>query len=193
MRGKRNYPAYDPRARRGSDALSLLPAVLLYASGSALEYLYYRDAGATISRGTRRSPKAGMAIVAFCRERLFRADLRSGLVSAAAARDRLDLRFARNSARHLHGRPVHRQHLVASAAALRSNPLQVYGALELGIAACAVLVQVGLPFLNRVYIAGAEHGMPGMLLRGILAAHLHAAADHPDGRIAADDRSRIGR
>src|SRR5271170_7890823 len=53
---------------------------------------------------------------------------------------------------------------------LQRNPLQVYGALELGIAACAILVQFGLPFLSRVYVAGAEHGLPGMLLRGILAA-----------------------
>jgi spermidine synthase len=50
------------------------------------------------------------------------------------------------------------------------HPLKIYAALELGIAACAILVQLGLPSLNRRYIAGAENGMPGMLLRGILAA-----------------------
>jgi spermidine synthase len=53
---------------------------------------------------------------------------------------------------------------------LQHNPLRVYGALELSIAACALLVQAGLPLLSRVYIAGAEHGLPGMLLRGVLAA-----------------------
>ncbi len=53
---------------------------------------------------------------------------------------------------------------------LAQHPLKIYAALELGIAACAVLVQLSLPSLNRLYIAGAEHGMPGMLLRGILAA-----------------------
>src|SRR5260370_37132835 len=53
---------------------------------------------------------------------------------------------------------------------LGQHPLKIYAALELGIALCAVLVQLGLPSLNRLYIAGAEHGMPGMLLRGILAA-----------------------
>lgn len=53
---------------------------------------------------------------------------------------------------------------------LQRNPLRAYGALELGIAACALLVQAGLPLLSRVYIAGAEHGLPGMLLRGVLAA-----------------------
>jgi spermidine synthase len=50
------------------------------------------------------------------------------------------------------------------------HPLKVYAVLELGIAACAVLVELSLPSLNRLYIAGAEHGMPGMLWRGVLAA-----------------------
>ncbi|MGA3187668.1 MAG: fused MFS/spermidine synthase, partial [Bryobacteraceae bacterium] len=50
------------------------------------------------------------------------------------------------------------------------HPLKIYAVLELGIAACAILVQLSLPSLNRLYIAGAEHGMPGMLWRGILAA-----------------------
>lgn len=49
------------------------------------------------------------------------------------------------------------------------HPLQIYAALELGIAGCAILVEFGLPFLNRVYLIGAEHGLPGMLLRGMLA------------------------
>src|SRR5579871_6431570 len=49
------------------------------------------------------------------------------------------------------------------------HPLEIYAALELGIGACAILVQFGLPFLDRVYIAGAEHGLPGMLLRATLA------------------------
>jgi spermidine synthase len=53
---------------------------------------------------------------------------------------------------------------------LAQHPLKVYAGLELGIAACAVLVQLSLPSLNRLYIAGAEHGMPGMLWRGVLAA-----------------------
>lgn len=53
---------------------------------------------------------------------------------------------------------------------LRQHPLKLYAALELGIGVFAVLVQVSLPYLNRAYIAGAEHGLPGMLLRGLLAA-----------------------
>jgi spermidine synthase len=50
------------------------------------------------------------------------------------------------------------------------HPLRVYAALEFGIAICGILVLFGLPFINRVYIAGAEHGLPGMLLRGFIAA-----------------------
>jgi spermidine synthase len=50
------------------------------------------------------------------------------------------------------------------------HPLRIYAVLEAGIGVCALLVQAGLPYLDRVYIAGAEHGMPGMMLRGVLAA-----------------------
>jgi spermidine synthase len=50
------------------------------------------------------------------------------------------------------------------------HPLRLYAKLELGLAACAIVVQFAIPLLSRVYMAGAEHGLPGMLLRGILAA-----------------------
>lgn len=50
------------------------------------------------------------------------------------------------------------------------HPLKLYAKLELGLAACAILVQFAIPLLSRVYMTGAEHGLPGMLLRGILAA-----------------------
>ncbi|MGA8579940.1 MAG: SAM-dependent methyltransferase, partial [Bryobacteraceae bacterium] len=50
------------------------------------------------------------------------------------------------------------------------HPLRIYAALELGIAAFAVLALAGIPLVDRVYIAGAEHGMPGFLLRAVLAA-----------------------
>jgi spermidine synthase len=50
------------------------------------------------------------------------------------------------------------------------HPLKVYAGLEAGIAICAFLVQLGLPYLSRVYVVGAESGLPGMLLRGLLAA-----------------------
>jgi len=50
------------------------------------------------------------------------------------------------------------------------HPLLVYAALEAGIAVFALLVHMLLPFLNRIYFAGAEHGLGGMLSRGLLAA-----------------------
>ena len=50
------------------------------------------------------------------------------------------------------------------------NPLRVYAALEFGIAVFGVAVTLAMPLVSRVYIIGAEHGMPGMLLRGLVAA-----------------------
>jgi spermidine synthase len=52
----------------------------------------------------------------------------------------------------------------------RLHPLRIYAFLEIGIAACGLLVLFALPYINRVYISGAEHGMPNMLLRGVIAA-----------------------
>ncbi len=53
---------------------------------------------------------------------------------------------------------------------LRQHPLRVYAALEAGIAVCGVLVLWAIPYIDRIYIAGAEHGLPGMLLRGFVSA-----------------------
>ena len=50
------------------------------------------------------------------------------------------------------------------------HPLRIYAYLELGIGATAILVHLLLPLVNMAYIAGAEHGMPGFLLRGLLSA-----------------------
>ena len=50
------------------------------------------------------------------------------------------------------------------------HPLRIYAALEAGIALCGLLVLAGLPYIDRVYITGAEHGLPNMLLRALLAA-----------------------
>src|ERR1017187_1988269 len=49
---------------------------------------------------------------------------------------------------------------------LRQHPLRVYAALEAGIAVLGLLVLGAIPLINRVYVAGAAHGLPGMLLRG---------------------------
>ncbi len=53
---------------------------------------------------------------------------------------------------------------------LRQNPLRLYALLELGIALLGVLVLVGLPLIDRIYIAAAGIGMPGMLMRGWISA-----------------------
>ncbi len=50
------------------------------------------------------------------------------------------------------------------------HPLHLYAAIEAGIGILAALVQLSLPLLNRVYFAGATEGLPGMLMRGFLAA-----------------------
>ncbi|HEX4274380.1 MAG TPA: fused MFS/spermidine synthase [Bryobacteraceae bacterium] len=50
------------------------------------------------------------------------------------------------------------------------HPLKVYAVLEFGIAILGVLVTTAMPLVSRVYVVGAEHGMPGMLLRGLVAA-----------------------
>src|SRR5215469_2851723 len=53
---------------------------------------------------------------------------------------------------------------------LRSHPLRVYGALELGIGALGILVLFAIPLLARIYVTAVGLGLPGMLLRGLLAA-----------------------
>jgi spermidine synthase len=53
---------------------------------------------------------------------------------------------------------------------LKGHPLRTYAYIELSIAALAVMVQFSMPFINRVYFAGAASGLPGMLLRGVVAA-----------------------
>jgi spermidine synthase len=48
------------------------------------------------------------------------------------------------------------------------RPLRVYAALELGIAACGVLLLHLMPLITSVYFAGAATGTAGMLMRGLL-------------------------
>lgn len=49
------------------------------------------------------------------------------------------------------------------------NPLRVYAALELGIGIFGILVLFAFPFIDRVYIAAVGYGLPGMLLRALMA------------------------
>src|SRR3954470_13979191 len=50
------------------------------------------------------------------------------------------------------------------------HPLRLYAMLEFGVAASAILVLGLMPFVGRAYAVGAEHGLPNMLLRAVLAA-----------------------
>ncbi len=49
------------------------------------------------------------------------------------------------------------------------NPLRVYAALELGIGIFGILVLFAFPFIDRVYVAAVGYGLPGMLLRALMA------------------------
>jgi spermidine synthase len=50
------------------------------------------------------------------------------------------------------------------------HPLKVYAVLEFGIAILGAVITTLMPLISHVYVVGAENGMPGMLLRGIVAA-----------------------
>jgi spermidine synthase len=52
----------------------------------------------------------------------------------------------------------------------KHHPLKVYAALELGVGAFGLLALVLLPIAGSVYLSIAGHGMPGFLLRGVVAA-----------------------
>lgn len=50
------------------------------------------------------------------------------------------------------------------------HPLRVYGYLELGIAACGVLILLGLPALGHLFAPYTGPGFSGTLVRGLLCA-----------------------
>jgi spermidine synthase len=52
----------------------------------------------------------------------------------------------------------------------RRHPLRVFAAIEAGIAICGVSVVIGVPFVDRLYVAAIGYGLPGMLLRSLVAA-----------------------
>ena len=52
----------------------------------------------------------------------------------------------------------------------KKHPLRIYAMLEVGIAVLAILVQLGIPLIYRIAIAGTALGMTGMLMRGIICA-----------------------
>jgi len=52
----------------------------------------------------------------------------------------------------------------------RRHPMRVYALLELGIAAFGILALFGVPLIGRIYLAGSTTGLPGLVLRGMVAA-----------------------
>jgi spermidine synthase len=52
----------------------------------------------------------------------------------------------------------------------RRHPLRVYALLELGIGALGIAALFVVPYVARIYVAGAEHGLAGILLRGAVGA-----------------------
>jgi spermidine synthase len=54
----------------------------------------------------------------------------------------------------------------------RCHPALVYGLLELGIGAGAIMLLLGLPSVGSLYVAYAAHGLPSVMLRGALCALL---------------------
>src|SRR6266536_2087334 len=55
-------------------------------------------------------------------------------------------------------------------AAVKQHPFKVYAAIEAGIAMFGILALFLVPLISRVYWAAAGTGLPGMLLRALLAA-----------------------
>jgi len=52
----------------------------------------------------------------------------------------------------------------------RYHPMRVYALLELGIGAFGIIALFGVPLIGRIYLAGPTSGMPGLALRGVVAA-----------------------
>jgi len=50
------------------------------------------------------------------------------------------------------------------------HPLRVYAAVELGIGICGLLALLVVPAVGRVYTSLVGHGLPGILLRALVAA-----------------------
>jgi len=50
----------------------------------------------------------------------------------------------------------------------RQHPLRVYAKLELGIGIIGIIVLFAVPLVGNLYLAIVGHGMPGILLRGVI-------------------------
>ncbi|MBZ5575811.1 MAG: SAM-dependent methyltransferase [Acidobacteriia bacterium] len=54
--------------------------------------------------------------------------------------------------------------------ARRLHPMRVYALLELGTGVFGILALFGVPLVGHLYVAGATSGIPGVILRGVVAA-----------------------
>jgi spermidine synthase len=52
----------------------------------------------------------------------------------------------------------------------RLHPMRVYAFLELGIGAFGIVALFGVPLIGRIYLATATSGLPGVVLRGVIAS-----------------------
>ncbi len=52
----------------------------------------------------------------------------------------------------------------------RRHPLLVYAGIEGGIALCGLVELVLIPLIDRLYVSGAQDGVAGMLLRGVVCS-----------------------
>jgi len=50
------------------------------------------------------------------------------------------------------------------------HPLRVYAVLEIAIGFCGILVLVGIPLVNRIYVAAVGHGLSAILLRAMVCS-----------------------
>jgi spermidine synthase len=50
------------------------------------------------------------------------------------------------------------------------HPMLVYGAIELGIGICGLLVRFCMPLIDWIYVSAVGHGMPAILLRAVMCA-----------------------
>ncbi len=60
--------------------------------------------------------------------------------------------------------------LFARVVSAKQDALRVYALLELGTAACGILVLFGLPLIEGMYTAGVGSGLPSIILRGVACA-----------------------
>jgi spermidine synthase len=54
--------------------------------------------------------------------------------------------------------------------AARHHPVRVFACIEMGIGVFGILVYFGMPYVHRLYTAGAGEGWPDLLMRGLVSA-----------------------